>query len=188
MINFKFFLGEKAIKKTYSGNFRFAKRPKKIWCFVSCVFHCPFGFAAKSPHPPFDLSNHRGGSRKVQSSTALVTASSHGRKEVVRELLEARAAVDARDSEGLHALAAAAAANHFATVSALLSARAAVNVCDSGGATAAVWAAGSGCSRVLLLLLGAGADVQVADEDGGTPLVHVLDEKGFLRVAFLIDV
>lgn len=102
--------------------------------------------------------------------------------------MEARAAVDARDSEGLHALAAAAAANHFATVSALLSARAAVNVCDSGGATAAVWAAGSGCSRVLLLLLGAGADVQVADEDGGTPLVDVLDEKGFLRVAFLIDV
>eukprot|EP00434_Breviolum_minutum_P032991 symbB.v1.2.029186.t1/scaffold3167.1/size62076/8 len=108
---------------------------------------------------------------KVQSATALVTASSHGRKEVVRELLEARAAVDARDSEGIHALAAAAAANHFATVSALLSARAAVNVCDSGGATAAVWAAGSGCSRVLLLLLGAGADVQVADEDGGTPLI-----------------
>eukprot|EP00913_Durusdinium_trenchii_P000604 g558.t1 len=133
------------------------------------------------------LAEHlvRAGAFESECPSALVLASSHGRKEVVRELLGARADVESR-SDGLHPLAAAAAGNHFATVSALLSANASINA-TSDSATPLLWAASSGCNRVLLLLIGARADVQCPDEDGGTPLIWAAAGGHDAAVAVLLQ-
>jgi hypothetical protein len=96
-------------------------------------------------------------------STALFGAAIEGHTAVVRELLEAGAAVDAADAGGWTPLLAASMSGHTSTVQLLLDAGAAVDMREDAGLTPLHGAAFWGEVEVVKALLAAGADVDARD-------------------------
>ncbi len=121
--------------------------------------------------------------------TPLVLAVKYGRLEIVKELLKARADVNARDlSNSATALMWASIVDpgkeakrkgipvpsletKLEIVRELLEFGADVNAANAWGGTALQWAADDGRVEVVNVLINAGADVNAGDQDGLTPLM-----------------
>jgi ankyrin repeat protein len=107
--------------------------------------------------------------------TAVAVAAHGGHCDVVRQLVEARADVDAADATGATATHRAAVLGHSRVVSLLLSARASVNQPDVEGRTPVHRAAGQDHPAIVEALARARADVNRRDElFGETPLHRAL--------------
>jgi ankyrin repeat protein len=156
--------------------------------------------------------------RDHQEWTPLMRASRNGHDaEVVRWLVDRRAALDERNHAGVTGLASshghifvvhlllqrgaypilvdtplihASTEGHVETVRCLLDHRFAgriINQRDWGDRTALSWACANGHVAVVILLLERGADPTVADRDGLTPLVHALKSEHLESVRCLLD-
>jgi ankyrin repeat protein len=111
----------------------------------------------------------------------LSVAAVGGHDAVVRMLIEAGAAVNAKDEIGFTALLLAARAGHHETLQVLLDAHAEVDVRAPDRATACMMAAESGHANVVGALIRAGAKVNVKANDGETALLKAVD-GGHLEV------
>lgn len=132
-------------------------------------------------------------------STPLMFAARAGHAQVAAALLDAGAAVNARNDLGVTALHRAVGAGDVATVDLLLARRANPNLPDSRGLTPLHWAARNKykdpegpipgarqrTERIVSALLRTGADANALDRDGRTPL-HRCAEAGTAGVAALL--
>jgi len=114
----------------------------------------------------------------------LMHASVRGHVGAMRVLLEAGAAVDSRDQNGIPALMLASAAGHENAVRVLLEAGAAVDSRDQNGMPALMLASQRGHENAARVLLEAGAAVDSRDKYEMAPLMHasVRGHVGAMRV------
>jgi ankyrin repeat protein len=106
----------------------------------------------------------------VRGNTALITASSRGRTDVVRLLLERDADPNIRNRFGDIALIEASIKGHIDIVKLLLNNDADINIRDSYGWTALRMASSYGHIDIVIFLLDHGADPNIIDNDGNTAL------------------
>jgi hypothetical protein len=134
------------------------------------------------PHPNTDLPGN---------ATTLMTAAYGGDKEVVADLVERGADLEARDVDGYTPLMYAANAGHVRAAEILLEAGAEVNAADNQGSTPIMFAAQHGHAELVRVLIGAGAGVNARGTHGLTALgfarqndhdetAHVLEGAGAL--------
>ena len=111
--------------------------------------------------------------------TALILASSNGRTEIVKMLLEKRADVNAKDKYNATALIKASSNGHTEIVAKLLDAGADVNAKNDYGYTALIQASRNKSrnkhTEIVAMLLDNGADVNATDDDGDTALMKVIN-------------
>jgi len=124
-----------------------------------------------------DLKNTKGG-------TALMVVARHGEAGAMRVLLEAGAAVDAKNNT-LTSLMVASAMGHEGAVRVLLEAGAKVDSKSNDGQMALMMASFSGNTGAVRLLLGAGAAVSAPDQSGAGALAAAVG-CGSLDVARLL--
>jgi Ankyrin repeats (many copies) len=106
--------------------------------------------------------------RREGGATSLMAMSYAGAAELVSDLVERGADLEARDDDGFTALMYAANAGHGHVVDLLVRAGAEVNQRDREGSTPLMFAAQHGDLRVVKKLLAAGADVAARRPDGLT--------------------
>lgn len=121
-----------------------------------------------TPMPPNARTNRRA---LMRLSNALFDASYQGKTAVVRQLLEQRADVSAKDIDGSTALHTAAMRDHKGVVELLLEKKADVTATFKDGFTPLLLAAEKGHCSMCLLLLENRADVTAKTSDGTTPLL-----------------
>ena len=104
--------------------------------------------------------------------SALMTASSKGYIDIVKELLGAGADLDCLDKSGDTAFMIASREGHCNVVRALLDAGVDVNQTGSNGATGLMQSLSTGQSDLVKTLLGEGANANAVDNDGWTALME----------------
>ncbi|OLP79399.1 Ankyrin repeat domain-containing protein 50, partial [Symbiodinium microadriaticum] len=117
--------------------------------------------------------------------TALARATTRGRIELVRLLIDAGASKDTRDEYRRTALTCAASKSHTGIFRLLLEAGADKHVRDVDGKSALVHAASRGNAEIARLLVEAGAAKNVRDVDGKSALVHAAS-RGNAEIARLL--
>jgi len=122
-----------------------------------------------------------------EGTTALHYAVSYGCVEIVRDLIEAGADVNAKKNNGDTALSIAVLRNRVDIVPMLIEAGVDVNVKYSEGTTVLHWAAEFNNVKILRVLIGAGADVNANDSDGDTALYYAVWYKRAEIVKILIQ-
>ncbi|KAL0631497.1 Glycerophosphocholine phosphodiesterase [Maublancomyces gigas] len=120
------------------------------------------------------------GAGAAEDQIALHQAAREGYTEVVKELLDRGAEIEARDDSLRTALHLAAANNHHETVRALLVRGAAIEAKQNEGNTALHLAAVCGDSKTVEVLLGQGAAVEARQNEGLTAL-HFAGAYGHLE-------
>ncbi len=103
--------------------------------------------------------------------TALMWAARENKVEVIPVLLEAKAALEAKDRVGKAPLALAAENGALEAATLLLAAGADVNARDNLQGSALLWAAGLGTPATVRLMLDKGAEINIRDSNGMTPLL-----------------
>jgi uncharacterized protein len=121
----------------------------------------------------------------VASQDDLIEASRIGDLFRVKELLAAKANVDARAADGSTALVVASENGNLEVVKALLAAKATVDAPMGNGFTALMVAAGMGHLEVVQTLLAAKADVNAKALPGATALIYA-SQKGHLDVVLIL--
>ena len=122
----------------------------------------------------------------VRGLTALMMASTNGRTEVVKLLLDKGAEVNLKNNYGITALFMASANGHTEIVKLLLDKGAEVNVKNTDdGVTALFMASANGHTGIVKLLLDKGADVNVKNTYGITAL-FMASAHGHTEVARLL--
>ncbi len=106
--------------------------------------------------------------RRGGGSTALMAMSYAGAAELVSDLIQRGAELDAGDDDGFTALMYASKAGHDNVLDLLVRAGADVNQCDHEGSTPLMFAAQHGHLKVVKKLLAAGADGTARRRDGLT--------------------
>lgn len=103
--------------------------------------------------------------------TALMWAARENKVEVIPVLLEAKAALDAKDRVGKAPLALASENGALEAATLLIAAGADVNARDNLQGSPLLWAAGLGTPATVRLLLDKGAEINIRDTNGMTPLL-----------------
>jgi transposase len=109
--------------------------------------------------------------RRVDGATALLVAALQGHLDIVKELLDARADVDAKSDWGTTALFVASTRGHVDVVRRILREKPQVNIRSWNGTTALIMAVGNGHKDVVEDLLVAGADANAAADNGETAII-----------------
>ncbi len=104
-------------------------------------------------------------------NNALTFAATLNYKEIVQELLNAKANPNIQNKNGTTALMYAAVKNYKEIVQALLNAKANPNIQNENGATALICAAEMNCKEIVQALLNAKANVNAQDNTGRTALI-----------------
>ena len=117
---------------------------------------------------------------------ALQLAASRGHSGIVRALIQAGAAPEARTADGWTPLMFAARAGSAETVSDIANAGAAVDAKNKAGETALIVAAKAGKAEAVRVLFNAGASVNAADEQGNTALAAAVSLPGRAEVVQLL--
>ncbi|KAL7802906.1 ankyrin repeat-containing domain protein [Trichoderma afarasin] len=103
--------------------------------------------------------------------TVLERAAVKGLRDVVKQLLEKGADVNAVDQNGYSPLISASESGHFEVAKLLIEHGATINVRDSKGATPLFKAAASGFVELVQLLIDKGADIEARGNSNKTPLL-----------------
>ena len=106
-----------------------------------------------------------------EDNTALIRAACLGKTEVVRQLLDRGADIEAKDKNGETALIRAAWVGETKVVRLLLDRGADIEAKDKDGETALIWAACLGEAEVVRLLLDRGANIEAKGRHGYTALM-----------------
>jgi ankyrin repeat protein len=107
---------------------------------------------------------------RVHAATALIRACQLGRADIVAELLDAGAKLDAVDGHGNDALWAACYSADLPTLALLVKAGIALNRQNPLGSSSLMYAASAGRTQAVEYLLRAGADTKLENQDGFTAL------------------
>ena len=117
--------------------------------------------------------------------TALMQAAKSGDVEVVKDLLNRGAALDARSEKGKTALHYAAANGHVDVVKLLIEHRAEIDARDLEWHTPLMLAAIYGCNHTVQALVQSGADPAMKTKSGNTALVYAENNNHPLALAIL---
>jgi ankyrin repeat protein len=120
-----------------------------------------------------------------EGTTAAMLFAHRGELDLLGDLLDRGAAVDARDEGGTTALMYACSAGQVETVELLIARGAEVDARDTQAATPLMFAAQSGDAGVVRVLLDAGADVNASAADGLTP-VEAARSSGHYKIVSLL--
>ncbi|KAK8080213.1 hypothetical protein PG997_008031 [Apiospora hydei] len=129
--------------------------------------------------------NHSVGVKDSAGQTSLHVASSRGRLEVAKLLIEKGADIKAAENDGRTPLHWASWGGHLEVAKLLIEKGADVKAAENDGRTPLHWASNGGRLEVAKLLIEKGADVKAAENDGRTPL-HWASWGGHLEVAKLL--
>ena len=99
-------------------------------------------------------------------SLDLLSASSEGKLDTIKQLLETGTEVDMQDGDGVSALMLACQNGHKEAAKLLLERGAQVDLRDNYGWSSLMWASNEGQTEVVKLLLERGAQVDLQDNDG----------------------
>ncbi|MGI8787885.1 MAG: ankyrin repeat domain-containing protein [Pyrinomonadaceae bacterium] len=115
--------------------------------------------------------------RNEAGVTGLMIAADRGYDEIIKNLLEAGAEIDAKDYGGMTALMTAACSGKASCVKILLEMRSDVRILANDGSSPLMYAVLSGQPEVVKLLLDAGASTDIINNCGMTALKLAIDNR-----------
>jgi len=133
----------------------------------------------------YENQDQNGISEKKPTSPSLIDACYDGDMETLETLLDAGVDINARNKDGVSALAYASDRGHMAIVKKLLANNADVNARSNIGSTALMNAAYMGHVKIVNMLIASGADVNAKSSSGTTALMNAA-AHGFVEIVQIL--
>ncbi|TKZ36187.1 ankyrin repeat domain-containing protein, partial [Brachyspira catarrhinii] len=109
-----------------------------------------------------------------KKTTALMIASYFGLNDIVKELIEDKADINAQDINGKSSIFFAIERDNIETLNTLIENKANVNIQDSKGITPLIWASGNGKTEAVKILLKNKADINIKNTYGEKAIIWAL--------------